>query len=471
MARALGAYYLLQRHLNRCGEVEAALRKRFSQLATDIGLRRSVRFLMSDLVRSPATARWLRPVVLVPAGALMHLQPWHIEAYILHELAHIRRWDYATNILRTFVAALYFFHPLVRDICGRTSDDAEQATDALAAKTFGDQKRYSEAFVELAEWRARQPREQRFGALSSGGGDLRERIVHMLRQQSLPAVDARSRASLAGTLLSVLVGVVLLISATGWATHSREVMNRVTQQTYEEVMVDALSHRTGSDAFTIPVEKAIAEIAATRTLSMSSAMALADTMLAGMDPHAMYRQICLFPGQVDFELIRNYGFGPFGTSGERHDLVAEMVRLAEQEGDRVRAIRIARAALLFTGQMVSIDSGRSASELLRDSNFIVLLNLSPEDHHLLELNAAVTFERTQRLGKLIAAERKNPQGALDEEIEAFAAELPYLPAFQLTLCNKMSMRFQRRVLAVLKRDEAKYPPGSVLYALEHAARE
>ena len=48
--------------------------------------------------QAPAVVGWLRPVVLVPIGALAGLPPEQVEALLLHELAHIRRHDYLVNI-------------------------------------------------------------------------------------------------------------------------------------------------------------------------------------------------------------------------------------------------------------------------------------------------------------------------------------------------------------------------------------
>jgi beta-lactamase regulating signal transducer with metallopeptidase domain len=44
---------------------------------------------------------WLRPVILVPAGAFTNLSPQQLEALLTHELAHIRRYDYLVNLFQT----------------------------------------------------------------------------------------------------------------------------------------------------------------------------------------------------------------------------------------------------------------------------------------------------------------------------------------------------------------------------------
>ena len=83
------------------------------KLGARIGLSRPVRLLVSALVQVPAVVGWLRPVVLVPVVALGGLPAEHLEALLLHELAHIRRHDYLFNILQSVAEALLFYHPAV----------------------------------------------------------------------------------------------------------------------------------------------------------------------------------------------------------------------------------------------------------------------------------------------------------------------------------------------------------------------
>jgi bla regulator protein blaR1 len=56
-----------------------------------------VRLLVSALVQVPTVVGWLRPVVLAPVGALGGLPAEHLEALLLHDLAHILRHDYLAD--------------------------------------------------------------------------------------------------------------------------------------------------------------------------------------------------------------------------------------------------------------------------------------------------------------------------------------------------------------------------------------
>ena len=59
-------------------------------LSVRIHVPRPVEIPISPRVAVPAAVGWLRPVVLMPIGALTGLPVEHIKALLAHELAHVR---------------------------------------------------------------------------------------------------------------------------------------------------------------------------------------------------------------------------------------------------------------------------------------------------------------------------------------------------------------------------------------------
>lgn len=152
------------------------------KLGTRIGLARPVRLLVSALVQVPTVVGWLRPVVLVPVGALSGLPPEHLEALLLHELAHIRRHDYLVNILQNVAEAL-FYHPAVWWVSGHIRAERELCCDDVAVSVSGDALTYARALAQLESHRPAHPS----AAVAANGGSLSERIARLLGQ-SRPAV-------------------------------------------------------------------------------------------------------------------------------------------------------------------------------------------------------------------------------------------------------------------------------------------
>ena len=140
------------------GEWQQAL----DRLKTRLRVSRPVRLLVSSLVQVPSVVGWLRPVVLVPVGALTGLPPGQIEALILHELAHIRRHDYLVNVLQSIVETLLFYHPAVWWISGHIRTERELCCDDVAVSVSGDVLTYARALAELESARPTHGRQRRF---------------------------------------------------------------------------------------------------------------------------------------------------------------------------------------------------------------------------------------------------------------------------------------------------------------------
>ena len=65
-----------------------------------------------DGLRSPATAGWQHPKVLLPSDLLPRLQAHQLVLIFQHEFTHVRRWDYLWDRLSTIGCYLIFFHPV-----------------------------------------------------------------------------------------------------------------------------------------------------------------------------------------------------------------------------------------------------------------------------------------------------------------------------------------------------------------------
>jgi len=162
-------------------EWQETLRK----LGAQIGLSSSspAQLLVSALVEVPAVVGWLRPVVLVPVGALSGLPAEHLEALLLHELAHIRRHDYLINILQSVAESLLFYHPAVWWVSGHIRAEREQCCDDVAVSISGDAITYARALAQLESYRPAHLN----SAIAANGGSLANRIARLLGQ-SRPAV-------------------------------------------------------------------------------------------------------------------------------------------------------------------------------------------------------------------------------------------------------------------------------------------
>jgi WD40 repeat protein/beta-lactamase regulating signal transducer with metallopeptidase domain len=213
--RLLFGWVAIER-LKRVGvhPVGSDLRARLDELTRRLRIATPVRLLESALAEVPTVIGWLKPVVLLPARACTGLSTEQIEAILAHELAHIKRFDYAINCVQVLVETLLFYHPVVWWLSQSIRREREQCCDDVAVSLCGDAFVYTKALVAVEALRGRAPGL----ALAAGsrGTLLRRRILRLLGVPHEPASTAgRWLAAAAALSLMIALGFGLTWPATG----------------------------------------------------------------------------------------------------------------------------------------------------------------------------------------------------------------------------------------------------------------
>jgi len=112
---------------------------------------RSATLCTSDLVRVPTAIGFTKPMIAVPSWVMNELSADELNQILLHELAHLRRWDDWTNLAQKLVKALFFFHPAVWWIEQRVSLEREMACDDAVVAETASPRAYAECLTRLAE--------------------------------------------------------------------------------------------------------------------------------------------------------------------------------------------------------------------------------------------------------------------------------------------------------------------------------
>jgi hypothetical protein len=184
------------------GRVPAEWEARFQRLAHAVRVGVRVRLLQSARVAAPTVVGWLRPVVLLPASALTGLPAEQLELLLLHELAHVRRHDFAVNLLQCAAETLLFYHPGVWWVSRRIREEREHCCDDLAVRHAAGAPAYIAALAAMEGLRARVPAP----ALGADGGTLLARCLRLAGRTPPPT----ARAGLWLPAALILGGLVLL---------------------------------------------------------------------------------------------------------------------------------------------------------------------------------------------------------------------------------------------------------------------
>jgi beta-lactamase regulating signal transducer with metallopeptidase domain len=112
---------------------------------------RKVSLYTSERVKVPTAIGLVDPAIVVPRWVLNELSSEDLNQILLHELAHLRRWDDWTNLAQKIVKALFCFHPAVWWIERRVSLEREMACDDAVLAETASPHAYAECLTHLAE--------------------------------------------------------------------------------------------------------------------------------------------------------------------------------------------------------------------------------------------------------------------------------------------------------------------------------
>lgn len=157
-------------------QLDPILQARLSEIQS----RRSVKLCVSDAVRVPAAIGYFRPMVVFPLWALSEIAPAELDAILLHELSHLRRYDDWTNLAQKLLKAILFFHPAVWFIESRLTLEREMACDDAVLEANFAPRAYAESLVSLAEKSFLRRGLQLAQAAVSHVEQLRLRLVEIL---------------------------------------------------------------------------------------------------------------------------------------------------------------------------------------------------------------------------------------------------------------------------------------------------
>jgi beta-lactamase regulating signal transducer with metallopeptidase domain len=184
------------------------------------GIRRPLRVVYSDALPVPATWGTLRPNLILPSEAPEWAED-KLRAVMVHELAHVRRWDFLSQQISELARVVYWVNPLLWLAVGQAAGERERACDDEVLSSGLRSFEYARLLVEMA---------RRYTGLVPGtrpgldGGlalarpcTLRQRI-HEILEKEKPRGRGRAGVALAASLALGLVAVpvtsVSLLSAT-----------------------------------------------------------------------------------------------------------------------------------------------------------------------------------------------------------------------------------------------------------------
>jgi beta-lactamase regulating signal transducer with metallopeptidase domain len=116
-------------------------------------LQRAVQVLTSGEIASPVAVGFIHPAVVIPPGLLERLEEGERQDVLLHELAHLARYDDWMALATHALGALLFLHPLAAIVLGRIEREREMACDDFVVARTGSARNYARSLARLHDLR------------------------------------------------------------------------------------------------------------------------------------------------------------------------------------------------------------------------------------------------------------------------------------------------------------------------------
>jgi beta-lactamase regulating signal transducer with metallopeptidase domain len=127
-------------------------RQAFGRMKQRLKLRGDIRLRASKSNLAPFLSGFWRPTITIPEGLSAHMSPDELGAVILHELAHVSRWDNWSSAFVHFLVCVFWFHPLLWWIERRLISERELACDELVLSTGTDPENYAAGILKVCRW-------------------------------------------------------------------------------------------------------------------------------------------------------------------------------------------------------------------------------------------------------------------------------------------------------------------------------
>jgi TonB family protein len=139
-----------------------------------------VEIASTSRIAGPLTVGFLRRTLLVPYDFMETAEASDVEAALGHELAHMRRRDFAKNVLYELISLPVSYHPMTRWLKAQIRQSRELVCDAMAAEFVTTRELYARSLLRLASMMLNQRHTVNIHAIGIFDANILERRIMSL---------------------------------------------------------------------------------------------------------------------------------------------------------------------------------------------------------------------------------------------------------------------------------------------------
>ena len=174
------------------------------QIAERMGIKKNIQVWISEIVDTPMTIGFWKPIILMPIASINGLSTQQVEAILLHELSHIKRNDYFVNLLITSIDIILFFNPFSRLFVRSIRKEREHSCDDLVLQFEYNAHAYASALLSIEQKRVMKL-SLAMAATGKNNQVLLERVKRILNQ---PHSNHYNNRLLAHVFAVIMIGFI-----------------------------------------------------------------------------------------------------------------------------------------------------------------------------------------------------------------------------------------------------------------------
>jgi TonB family protein len=174
---------------------------------TTLSVERRIGLIFSSSIRTPGVWGLRRPVVVLPKQLATGLGDDELEAVLMHELVHVKRWDNLVGLFETGVSCLLWFYPVIWFLNERLLREREKACDEEIVQRLTPRV-YLSSILQVVRFCIDS---KVVGVSSMTGSDLKRRIENIMsspKQRTLTSWHVLSMS-----LLVVVLALSCIVAA------------------------------------------------------------------------------------------------------------------------------------------------------------------------------------------------------------------------------------------------------------------
>jgi len=219
---------------------------RLQELLAELNVQkpRRIRLLKTPHGTTPMTWGWRRPVILLPLDA----EGWgeeRIRVVLSHELAHIRRGDWAVQMIAEGLRAFYWLNPLAWMASSRLRLESELACDDAVLATGVEAHHYATHLLEMVRTAGRSADDGVPAAAMARVSSFERRFQSMLRDKTNRSPVHRPVRTVTTAVAFALTVAAAAISAQTFSSFSGSIFDD-TNRVVPKIAISLTNPQTGA---------------------------------------------------------------------------------------------------------------------------------------------------------------------------------------------------------------------------------